>query len=147
MGLITILTNKIVLSVILTYVVASLIKVLFHYLGQDKWDIMVFLRTGGMPSTHTATVSAMTTSVYLVEGLTNLFFVCLVISLIIISDAVGVRRAAGKQAYVLNKMVDEFKYFRKFKTKRLHELLGHTPKQVFAGLLIGVIIARIIFIL
>ena len=145
MTILTILINKIVLSVFISYIVASLLKVFFFYLGRDRLDPMVFFRTGGMPSSHTATVSAMTTSVYLLEGFTNLFFVCLVVSAIIVSDAVGIRRAAGKQAQVLNKMIDEFRYFRKFKTKRLHELLGHTPKQVLGGLIIGMLVAKIVF--
>lgn len=141
----TIFTNKIILSVIISYVLTSLIKVFFNYLMYDEWDFIVFFRTGGMPSSHTATVTAMTTALYLLEGFSNLFFISLVISSIIVSDAVGIRRAAGKQAQVLNKMVDEFRYFRKFKTKRLHELLGHTPKQVFVGFVIGFLITKIVF--
>ena len=143
----TIFTNKIIISVFLSYFIASIIKVLFHYLAYEEWDFSVFFRTGGMPSSHTASVSAMSTAVYYTEGTTTLFFVCLIVSSIIVSDAVGIRRAAGKQAKVLNKMVEEFKYFRKFKTKRLHELLGHTPKQVMVGLVLGVIIARMVFLI
>ena len=123
----TLFTNKIIISVILSYFIASIIKVFFNYLAYDEWDFMVFFRTGGMPSSHTATVSAMTASIYFIEGFSNLFFISLIMSSIIVSDAVGVRRAAGKQAYVLNKMVEEFKYFKKFRTKRLYELIGHTP--------------------
>jgi uncharacterized protein len=104
----------------------------------------VFLRTGGMPSSHTASVTAMTTSIYLMEGPSNLFIVCFIVSVIVISDAVGMRRAMGKQAEVVNKIADEFKYFKKFRTKRLYELLGHTPKQVIAGLILGILIARFV---
>ncbi len=141
----TIFTNKIVISVIISYLLASIIKVFFNYLAYDEWDFMVFFRTGGMPSSHTATVSAMTASIYFLEGFSNLFFISLIISSIIVSDAVGIRRAAGKQAYVLNKMVEEFKYFKKFRTKRLYELLGHTPKQALAGLVLGILVAKFVF--
>ena len=141
----TIFTNRIVISVILSYFVTSVIKVFFNYLAHDEWDLMVFFRTGGMPSSHTATVSAMTASIYFLEGFSNLFFISLIISSVIVSDAVGIRRSAGKQAHVLNKMVEEFKYFKKFRTKRLYELLGHTPKQAIAGLILGILIAKLVF--
>jgi len=110
-------TNKIVLSVILSYTVASLIKVFFHYLGTDKWDFMVFFRTGGMPSSHTASVTSMTAAIYFLEGSSNLFMVCLIVSSIVISDAIGLRRAVGKQAQVLNKVAAEFRHFRTLELK------------------------------
>ena len=141
-----IFTNKIVISVILSFILANVIKMVFNYLAYDAWDFSVFFRTGGMPSLHAASVSSMTTAVYLLEGSTTLFYVCLVVTSIIISDAIGIRRSAGKQARVLNKMVDEFKYFKRFKAKRLHELLGHTPRQVFTGMIIGILVARIVFL-
>ncbi|MCM2325211.1 MAG: divergent PAP2 family protein [Candidatus Woesearchaeota archaeon] len=143
--LVAIFTNQIILSVIFAYVLASLMKMVFHYLGTDVWDWMIFFRTGGMPSSHTATVISMATSVYLLEGGSNLFIICVIFSAIVISDAIGLRRAVGKQAQVLNKVADEFKYFGKFKTRRLHELLGHTPKQAFGGFLVGILAAHIIY--
>jgi uncharacterized protein len=135
----------ILLSVILSYLLASIIKVFFNYLGTEKIDIMVFFRTGGMPSSHTASVAAMSASVYFLEGFSNLFMVCLIFSMVIISDAVGIRRAAGKQAHILNTIIEEFTHFKKFKTRRLYELLGHTPKQVIAGALLGILVAWLVF--
>ncbi|NTV24445.1 MAG: divergent PAP2 family protein, partial [Nanoarchaeota archaeon] len=93
---------------------------------------------------HTATVGAMTASIYFSEGFSNLFVVCMIVSMVIISDAVGIRRAAGKQAQVLNSMIEDFTVLRKFKTKRLYELLGHTPKQVIIGLIIGILVAKLV---
>jgi len=142
----TVLTNEIVLSVLLAYALASLIKVFFHYLGTDKWDWMVFFRTGGMPSSHTASVTAMATSIYLLEGPSNLFMVCLIVASIVISDAIGLRRSVGKQAQVLNKMSQEIRHFRTFRPKRVQELLGHTPKQALAGLVLGILVANLVFI-
>jgi len=139
-------SNKILQSVIFAYMLASLIKVFFNYLGTDKWDLNVFFRTGGMPSSHTASVTAMTTAIYLMEGVSNLFMVCLIVSSIVISDAIGLRRSVGKQAQVLNKVSEEFKHFKKFRTKRLYELLGHTPKQAIAGLILGILIAKMVFL-
>lgn len=138
-------TNKILWSVFLSYFVAGLIKVFFNYLGEEKIDFGMFFKTGGMPSSHTASVTAMTTSIYLLEGVSNLFIVCMIVSLIIVSDAVGIRRSAGKQAQVLNTIIEEITYFRKFRTKRLYELLGHTPRQVIGGAILGILMARFVF--
>ncbi|MEK6916919.1 MAG: divergent PAP2 family protein [Nanoarchaeota archaeon] len=139
------LTNKIVLSVLITYIVTGLFKLFFYYLGTEEWNFQVFFRTGGMPSSHIASVASMTSAIYYLEGVSNLFVVAVIVSSIVIADAIGVRRAAGKQAQVINKVVDEFRYFKKFRTRRLYELLGHTPKQALAGFVIGLIITRLIF--
>jgi uncharacterized protein len=147
MGFFTdIFTHKIILSVIIAYTVASIVKVFFYWLGTDEWNLMVFFKTGGMPSSHMASVASMTTSVYLLEGASNLFMVSLIVSSIVLADAVGLRRSVGKQAKILNKVADEFKHFRKFRTRRLYELVGHTPKQGLAGLILGILIAKFIFI-
>ena len=141
------ITNKILISVIASYFVAGAIKVFFYYLRYERIDLMFFFRTGGMPSSHTTSVAAMTASVYFLEGVSNLFVICLIVSSVIISDALGIRRAAGKQAQVLNTIIEEYTHFKKFRTRRLYELLGHTPKQVIIGAILGIIIAKIIFII
>lgn len=137
-------SSKIILSVIWAYIFASLIKMVFHYLGTDKWDWMIFFRTGGMPSSHTASIIAMTTSVYLQDGPTSLFMVCIIVSAIVISDAIGLRRAVGKQAQTLNQMADEIKYFGKIRTRKLQELLGHTPRQAIGGFVLGILVAYMV---
>jgi uncharacterized protein len=136
--------NHILQSVFFSYFIAGLLKIFFYYLGTGKIELKMLFRTGGMPSSHTASVTAMTTTIFLLEGVSNLFIVCFIVSIVIISDALGVRRAAGKQAQLLNDILDEFKYKGKFRTKKLYELLGHTPKQVFAGILLGLAVALIL---
>ncbi|AJF61126.1 TPA: divergent PAP2 family protein [Candidatus Woesearchaeota archaeon] len=140
-----VLTNRIIISVILTYIVTGALKLLFYYLGTDEWNFMVFFRTGGMPSSHIASVTAMSAAIYHLEGVSSLFIVALILSSIVTVDAIGARRAAGQQAQVINKVVDEFRYFRKFRTRRLYELIGHTPRQALVGFIIGIIVARIVF--
>ena len=137
-------SSKIILSVIWAYTIASFIKMIFHYIGKEEWDWLIFFRTGGMPSSHTASVIAMTTSVYLNEGSTSLFMVCLVFSAIVVSDAIGLRRAVGKQAQTLNKMAEEIMYFGTIKSKRLQELLGHTPRQALGGFVVGFFVAHMV---
>lgn len=136
--------NKIFVSVIFSYVIASLIKIFFYYIGTKKIDFKIFFRTGGMPSSHAASVTSMTTIIYLLEGVSNLFMVCFIVSIIIISDALGIRRSAGKQAQVLNEIIKDSWQF-KLKTEKLYELLGHTPKQVIAGIILGILIANLVF--
>ncbi|MFH2020995.1 MAG: divergent PAP2 family protein [archaeon] len=140
------ITNKILLSVVFAYFFAGLLKLIFVFIAYDRIDFMVFFRTGGMPSSHTASVTAMTTAVYLSSGVSDLFIISSIVSTIVISDAVGLRRAVGKQAEVLNQMTDEFRYFRRIKTKKLYELLGHTPKQTIAGFILGILVARLVFV-
>jgi len=141
------LSNKIVISTFSAYLVTSLLKVLIEMITRGQFDFSLFFKSGHMPSSHTATVVALATSVYHIERISTLFIVTLVFALIVIYDAVGVRRAAGKQAEVINKIVEDIHLFRKFKTKRLYEFLGHTPKQVLIGALIGIIVPTAVFLL
>ncbi len=91
-----------------------------------------------MPSSHAATVAALSTSVGLNEGFrSTMFAVCLFFSLIVMYDAAGLRRAAGQHAAVLNRLIDEH-FQDQAETQRLMELLGHTPFEVLIGALLGV---------
>jgi acid phosphatase family membrane protein YuiD len=139
-----ILSNHIFQSVILSYCISGLLKIFFNYLGTNRIELKMLFRTGGMPSSHTASVTAMTTSIFLLENVSNLFIVSLIMSIVVISDAIGVRRAAGKQARILNDLIDEFQFHGKLKTNKLYELLGHTPKQVFGGILLGFFLALLV---
>lgn len=104
-----------------------------------------FLGTGGMPSSHSAFVSGLTAAVGFIHGWdSTLFAISLVSSLIVMYDAAGLRRAAGRQAAVLNKLTEEFLEKGEIKQERLRELLGHTPVEVFAGAALGVVVALII---
>jgi hypothetical protein len=98
-----------------------------------------------MPSSHAAGVCSLSTSVGLVEGFGSaLFSVTLYFSLIVMYDATGLRRSAGQQASVLNRLIDEhFVHHRKAGEARLMELLGHTPLEVAVGALLGVLFALI----
>jgi len=104
-----------------------------------------FLGTGGMPSSHSAFVAGLTTAVGLVEGFDSTSFaICFVFSMIVMYDAAGLRRAAGKQASILNKLIDELIHTGELKQARLKELLGHTPYEVFAGAFLGILVAFLI---
>lgn len=143
--IITIVTCKIFYIPFFTWFIAQTIKVLIYLITKHKFDFRLFVGTGGMPSSHTAAVTAGTTTIGMAAGWTSpVFMVCLLYCIVVISDAVGVRRAAGKQARVLNKIVDELEHS-EFKTERLKELLGHTPFEAFVGVVIGIIIPVLMY--
>ena len=127
--------------------IAQLIKVITYLYTHKKINFKIFTTTGGMPSSHTAGVIALSTSVALIEGLSSIVFaVSLGFSLVIMQDAAGLRRAAGKTAATLNRLVDEFvqKNQEVKPYAALKELLGHTPLEVFCGMVLGIIIPFIV---
>jgi acid phosphatase family membrane protein YuiD len=110
-----------------------------EYYRTRHWNFRRFVETGGMPSSHAASVSALSTLVGLKEGVSSpLFGVTLYFSLIVMYDAAGLRRAAGRQAAILNRLMDEHFKHPDAATQRLMELLGHTPLEVAVGALLGV---------
>jgi len=141
-----IVTHKIFYVTFFTWLLAQTLKVLIFFITKHKFDFRLFVGTGGMPSSHTAAVSAITTTIGLYSGWDSpVFMVSLCYAIIVISDALGVRRAAGKQAVLLNKIMDEIEQGRFKYEKRLKELLGHTPMEAFAGILLGIVFPILIF--
>jgi uncharacterized protein len=114
-------------------------KGLAWFLAHRRWNLRRFVETGGMPSSHAAAVSALTTAVGHVQGYGSVLFgVTLYFSLVIMYDAAGLRRAAGKQAVILNRLIEEHFVHPEADTQRLMELLGHTPLEVAVGATLGV---------
>ncbi len=133
--------NNILWISILSWFLAQIIKIVINLIKYRKFDFKLIISSGGMPSSHSSFVSAMTVSVGQKLGYeTPLFAVCTIVSLVVMYDAAGVRRAAGQQAAILNKMMNEFKTNTLNVEKRLKELLGHTPVEVAAGALLGILI-------
>ena len=98
--------------------------------------------TGGLPSSHAAGVAALASSVGLYAGFdTPQFTIALLFAVVVLSDAQGVRRANGKQAEILNKILDDIYWKKKIQEERLKELLGHTPVEVLTGLAIGIFVS------
>ncbi|MFH1395067.1 MAG: divergent PAP2 family protein [Candidatus Omnitrophota bacterium] len=134
--------NKVVIATFTGWFAAQIIKVIRGVVREKRFNFKWFVGTGGMPSSHAAGVTALTTSVGLYEGVgTALFCVTLMFCIIVICDAQGVRRSAGKQAEILNTIMDDIYWKKKIQEDKLKELLGHTPIQVLAGILIGLIVA------
>ncbi|HIK38724.1 MAG TPA: divergent PAP2 family protein [Geminocystis sp. M7585_C2015_104] len=133
-----ILTNQLLVIPLLTCVLAQIIKVWVDTISHRKFSFRFLVSTGGMPSAHSALVGALATGVGQTLGWNSPeFAIATVFALIVMYDAAGVRQAAGKQARILNQIMDELRN-EKFNEERLKELLGHTPFQVLVGLLLGV---------
>jgi len=108
------------------------------YIRTRRWNFRRFVETGGMPSSHAASVAALSTAVGMEEGFrSTLFGATLFFSLIVMYDAAGLRRAAGRQAEVLNRLIDEHFRHPEKDAQRLMELLGHTPLEVLVGGMLG----------
>lgn len=139
------LSNSILFTAVLSWFVAQVLKVIGVIIKYKRIDFSRFVGSGGMPSSHTSLVMSLSTAVGLTEGFTStVFAVSVIMSLVVMYDAAGVRRAAGQQARILNKMVEEWENKNFTDTdKKLKELLGHTPVEVFAGALLGIGIALI----
>lgn len=113
-------------------------KVLYEYFTEGKWDIKRFMGAGGMPSSHSAVVVSLATLIAKHIGInTPIFALSALFAFITMYDAAGVRRAVGKQAHILNKVVKEYKDMTPGEI--LQEKTGHTPVQVAAGAIIGFI--------
>lgn len=122
---------------------AQVIKFCIFVIKTKKINFKIFTTTGGMPSSHSAGVMGLSTTVGLIAGFDSLVFaVALGYALVTMYDATGIRRAAGKTAACLNRMMDDFyKHDVKAVGGKLKELLGHTPLEVIMGALFGVLFA------
>ena len=119
----------------------QLFKLLYDIVKEKRFNFKRIMQAGGMPSSHSAVVVVLTTMIAKAEGLTSpVFGVSLIFSFIVMYDAAGVRRAAGKQAKLLNKIVETPGLSGVEVSERLVEVLGHTPVQVIVGALIGLVV-------
>ena len=113
--------------------------------GRRRFNFRWLFMTGGMPSSHSATVSSLAAVVGLYYGFNSVpFLIALVFCIITMFDAAGVRRNVGRQASILNQMIDDLYEKGEVPERRVKELLGHTPIEVFTGALLGIAIALVI---
>jgi len=137
----------VLLTAIIGSLSAQILKLIINYINHKKLDFRILFSTGGMPSSHSASVMSLSMAVGFEEGFkSNLFAICLFFSFIVMYDAAGIRRAAGKQAEILNKIIEDLYAGRKTDEK-LKELLGHTPIEVLIGAIWGIIVALIMYAL
>jgi acid phosphatase family membrane protein YuiD len=132
-------------SSLCAWLVAQLCKMLIGFIGSHRLDFRYLVSLGGMPSAHSAMASGLAVSVGLDAGFGSpVFATTLAFALIVMFDASTVRRAAGHQARLMNQMMDELLKNHKLSEEKLVEFLGHTPIEVFMGMLLGVFMALLI---
>ncbi len=137
--------NHILIVTLIAWILAQSIKVVIGVIRQRKFDFRWFVGPGGVPSSHAAGASALTTSIGLKIGFDTVpFALAAAFAIVVMFDAQNVRRAAGKQARILNKMMEDIYWQRRIKEAQLRELLGHTPVEVFLGMILGIFIAVIL---
>jgi hypothetical protein len=134
--------NIVFMTAISSMVIAQVLKAITSFHKIREFHLERLIGTGGMPSSHTALVVGLATAVNFQAGSQSpLFAVALVYAGVVMYDAAGVRRAAGKQAKVINLLVREMRVEHTLNEARLKELLGHTPLEVLAGALLGMAVA------
>jgi acid phosphatase family membrane protein YuiD len=130
---------KFLLAPLVAWAIAQAAKVILTSWRQRRLNLRVLAETGGMPSSHAAIVMGMTTAVGKYAGVSSAAFaIALIFSFVVMYDAAGLRRAAGRQAAILNRLVEDLVHMRGMQEQRLRELLGHTPVEVVVGALLGI---------
>jgi acid phosphatase family membrane protein YuiD len=132
--------NPVVQATFFSWGVAQILKFFIEWIFHHKINFRMLTTAGGMPSSHAASVSSLTTAIGIKNGTgSDLFMLSFLFAVVVMYDAAGVRRAAMMQAKILNQIVDELFQGHPISETRLRELLGHTPIEVFAGAVLGVV--------
>lgn len=140
------LANKVLIITLIVWVIAQSVKVVIGVIQEKRFNFKWFIGTGGMPSSHAAGATALATTSGLYLGFDSVTFaLAAVFALVTMFDAQGVRRATGQQAQILNKILDDIYWRGKVESGQLKELVGHTPIQVFVGMLLGIIVSLFLY--
>lgn len=143
------LSNGFLLVALSSWFWAQLIKTILHAIVTKRVDFTRLVGDGGMPSGHSATVSSLAVSAAMVYGLGSFeFAIALVFAIVVCKDAMGVRLETGKQAVIINDIVEAFNVLtseEKLPDAKLKEFVGHTPLQVIAGILLGIVNAALLY--
>ncbi|HPS41599.1 MAG TPA: divergent PAP2 family protein [Anaerolineaceae bacterium] len=136
------------IACVVGWLMASLLKVPTYYILHKKINLAQAFGTGGMPSSHSATVTATTLAIGLNSGFDHpAFAIAFALSMIVIYDAAGVRREAGYHAVALNKLIDEYVKNPLIDQKKLKEVIGHTPLEVLAGIATGILSTLVLWLI
>lgn len=143
-----ILNNPVLIAAIIAWALAQLIKLPIDFLRHKRWNWAILLRAGGMPSSHSALVTAAAHGIALTMGYdSTVFALSVVLAIIVIYDATGIRRQAGRHATMINAMIRQLREGHPLKVEQLREVLGHSPLEAFVGLLLGLLVAQLTLML
>ncbi|HVA21307.1 MAG TPA: divergent PAP2 family protein [Candidatus Micrarchaeia archaeon] len=143
--MIALLHNGFIWSPLLAWAVGQVLKVVTESVRMHQLSLRPLGSSGGMPSSHTAMTVCLTTRLARLLGTASpVFATAAVLTIVVVYDATGVRRAAGQQALVLNRVLDDLRQHMGLRHERVLELLGHTPVEVLAGIALGVAIGMLV---
>ena len=136
--------NQALVGALIGWTIAQTIKVPLEYLRTRRWNWVLLLRTGGMPSSHSALVTGVAHGIGLREGFGSAAFaIAATVAIVVIYDATGIRRQAGKHASLINAMIQDLASGHPLKQELLREVLGHTPMEAVWGVLLGFVVAQL----
>ena len=137
--------NQVLIAALLGWFIAQTLKLPIHYFRYKRWSWALWFSAGGMPSSHSSLITATTLACGLYEGFDSpVFALAFAVSMVILYDAAGVRRQAGIHARRINALIEEFFSGHPISQERLKEVLGHTPREVLAGMGLGIAIAVVL---
>lgn len=137
--------NQVLVAALTAWSLAQILKVPIEFWRTHKWDWALLFTAGGMPSSHSALVTAAAHAIGLYAGFDSpLYALSVVVTMIVVYDATGIRRQAGRHAEMINAMMRDLMEGHPLQEQQLREVLGHTPLQAFMGILLGLSIAQLI---
>jgi acid phosphatase family membrane protein YuiD len=140
MSLLNLFVNPVLIASLLSWALAQTLKVPIEYSSTHTWNWALLFRPGGMPSSHSALVTCAAHTIGLFNGFdSSLFALAVVVAMVVIYDATGIRRQAGRHAQLINAMISDLASGYPIEGKKLREVLGHTPLEALAGILLGII--------
>jgi uncharacterized protein len=143
--LLDVFDNRVLIACMSAWSLVQVLKLPIEYLISRRWNWSLLFRAGGMPSSHTALVTSVAHAIGLTSGFdSGLFALSVVLAMVVIYDATGIRRQAGRHAEIINTIVQDLVEGHPLRQEQLREVLGHSPLEALVGLLIGVGVAQIV---
>ncbi len=140
--------NHVLLTALTAWAIAQVIKVPLEFLRTRRWNWSLLLRAGGMPSSHSALVTGIAHGIGLHSGFDQpLFALAAAVAIVVVYDATGIRRQAGMHAALINHMIDDLAAGHPLKGEQLLEVLGHTPLEAVAGVILGLVVSQVEWLL
>lgn len=144
MNLLAVVRNPVLISALLAWSIAQVAKLPVEYIRTRRWNWVLLFRVGGMPSSHSALVAAGAHAVGLMQGFNSpLYALGVILAMIVIYDATGIRRQAGLHAEIINAIVQDLVEGHPLREEKLREVLGHSPGEALVGLLLGLATAQV----
>lgn len=147
MEVLDVLQNRPLIAALIAWILAQVVKLPLEYLRTRSWNWAILLRAGGMPSSHSALVSSAAYGIGLEAGFSSAAFaIASVFALIVVYDATGIRRQAGRHAEIINLMIKNLVEGHPLRQEELREVLGHSPGEAFAGVVMGLVITQLVWL-